>query len=87
MKYIGTEKQLIDYGFEYNSDYESGDLDWELSNAWVYCIGHSRRGQFYYLITNLNSEIYVYASRPDGSGTYIELPEILKKMMEDGVIE
>ena len=88
MKYIGTKEQLENYGFEYR-EVDLNLSSWEpfeLLECWVYEIGHSRRGQYYYLTTNINQEINVYASRPDGSGTDISLPDVLFEMMKDGVI-
>lgn len=57
--------------FEYNND-----------DTWVYEIGHSRRGQYYYLLI-IDKEIYIEASKPDGDGCFVLLPDILLKMFED----
>ncbi len=48
-------------------------------------IGHSRRGQYYYIFCHKETlELYVYASKPDGSGGVCDLPDILVQMILNG---
>jgi hypothetical protein len=48
-------------------------------------IGHSRRGQYYYIFCHKKTlELYVYASKPDGSGGVCNLPDILVQMILTG---
>jgi hypothetical protein len=45
-------------------------------------IGHSRRGQNYYIFCHKETlELSVFASKPDGSGGNCDLPDILIKMI------
>jgi len=44
----------------------------------AYEIAHARRGQFYYLLCNIETlEISVLATTPDGSGCEVLMPDIL----------
>ena len=85
-------ESLGEYGFqELNDDYKLDnciDEDHELKyqSGWVWEIGHSRRGQFYYLICDLKSNIRIFASKPDGSGGTVLAPDILSEMIADGII-
>lgn len=57
------------------------------SNCMVYEMGHARRGQYYYLIFNIKeNKFYVLASKPDGSGSEKEIPDIIIKLVEDGIV-
>ena len=50
-------------------------------------IGHSRRGQFYYLLVKeATRKIIIYATEPDGSGGVIGCPDVLVKLINDGII-
>ena len=80
---------LLDYGFvevdkEEDEDDESPymvDYDYKFE------IGHSRRGQFYYLLVKESTrKIIIYATKPDGSGGVIGCPDVLVKLISDGVI-
>jgi hypothetical protein len=55
--------------------------------TWLYEIGHSRRGQCYYLLVTNERELVVVASKPDGSGGTVSSPSILKQMILDGLVE
>ena len=56
-------------------------------NVYVYEIGHSRRGQFYYFLFDINTKNFsVIASEPDGSGGAVELPDILIDLIKNEVI-
>ena len=77
---------LEKYGFELYDNEEVSECFYV--DGYAYCIGHSRRGQHYYLLVDSNSrEISIYASEPDGSGGSINCPDILLKMFLDGIIE
>lgn len=53
-----------------------------------YEIGHSRRGQRYFLLVSKDTrELFIYASRPDGSGCEVLFPDIVKELMWGGIIE
>ena len=80
---------LLKYGFEkIDEDFEKEEgNDFEIySSEYKYEIGHSRRGQFYYILVK-NREFLIFASTPDGSGTYIKSPDIFTKMAIDGILE
>lgn len=78
-----TFKQLDKYGW---SDVIDEDIN--VSNVkYSYCIGHSRRGQFYYYLIMKDRTINIIATKPDGSGTYIDCDEVIIKMYNDGLIE
>lgn len=69
---------------------ENGQLDFLgfADYSWFYKIGHSRRGQYYYLlVTYKDRELVVAASKPDGSGGTVSLPFILKQMILDGIVD
>lgn len=79
---------LLDYGFrrisqsDFDDDYVIQSYDYQ------YPIGHSRRGQFYFLLVKESTGlIFVYASEPDGSGGVVECPDVLIKMMKDGLFD
>lgn len=56
-------------------------------NVYVYEIGHSRRGQFYYILFDINTKIFsVIATEPDGSGGDINLPDILIDLIKNEII-
>lgn len=89
MRIIDTD--LTPYGFERldevwkkSQGFWEGDVLWYY-HGWVYTLGHSRRGQFYYLIVD-NGELLVYASDPDGSGASVELGDVLFKLYRDGLV-
>lgn len=39
----------------------------------AFTLGHSRRGQFYYLLRNQDGETFIYASKPDGDGGMLDI--------------
>lgn len=81
---------LLKYGFT-KIDKEEAFLEEQYIHCqfdYVFDIGSSRRGQYYYLfVNNKNRIIHTYASKPDGSGSYIQLPNVLFKMFLDQIIE
>lgn len=64
-------------------DYEDPLFYYE--HCYVYDIGSSRRGQWYYLIVK-NREILVLATKPDGSGGAIALGNIISELIKGGFI-
>ena len=55
------------------------------TNYLVLSIGHSRRGQFYYILCHKESlELNVVATKPDGDGGMIGLPDVLFTMIQAG---
>lgn len=57
-------------------------------NVLVYNIGHSRRGQFYYLILDKTSlQLSILASKADGEGSSISLPDVILKLYKNGLID
>lgn len=55
--------------------------------SWVLEIGHSRRGQMYYLLVDNEGYLKVVASKPDGDGGPVELPSVLMQMILEGIFE
>ena len=83
------ESILTQYGFRKIED--TGDEEDEtqaLGADYVFEIGHSRRGQFYYiLVFEGTGDIYLFTSRADGDGAMIDAPDVILKMFTDGIIE
>jgi hypothetical protein len=80
---------LLNYGFEkIDKELEKEeDSDFEIySSDYKFEVGHSRRGQFYYILVK-ERKLLIYATRPDGDGTYIGLPNVLIQMSIDGILE
>lgn len=73
-------EDLVQFGFSKNDDdfKHNNNLD-EINPLWwatyIYNIGHSRRGQFYYIIVQENRNVFLYASKPDGDGGFVPLTE------------
>lgn len=87
LKFIGTEEDLLKYHWEYKG---LNDEDWNLENVWIYEIGHSRRGQFYYYLIDMKTEykvLLIYASKPDGSGTFTPLDHTIFDMFKNGLFK
>lgn len=81
---------LLDYGFVKVDKEEEDERDDSTLSYYDYSfnIGHSRRGQFYYLLVSEKSRIInIYASKSDGSGCSIELTSKLIDLFENGLIE
>ena len=48
-------------------------------------IGHSRRGQYYYILCNIkNLELSIIATKPDGEGADVQLPDCLLNWIING---
>lgn len=80
---------LLQYGFtkvdkqgeERNDQYTIAAYDYQLY------LGFSRRGQYYVLLVNESTRrLMVYATEPDGSGAEVQMPDVLIKMVVDGVL-
>lgn len=81
---------LLEYGFlKIDQKEEEDNENWVIANYdYLYEIGHSRRGQFYYLLVKeSNREIIIYASAPDGSGGAIKAPSVLISLIKEDLIE
>jgi hypothetical protein len=64
------------------------EIDFEIVDKFVCALGHSRRGQHYYLTIHPETfEIYVYANEADGRGTHIMIGDVLFRMFEKGMVE
>lgn len=75
------------YGFkpttEDDQDEDNGNVVADCD--YKYEIGHSRRGQFYYLLVK-NRSLQLYASEPDGSGGKVGCPDVLIRLIKDGIL-
>lgn len=82
-------ESLLDYGFEaINKEEAEDDGDYTIANYdYKFTIGHSRRGQVYYILIHGSRTISLFASDPDGSGGTIGCPDILIKLISDGIVE
>ena len=49
-------------------------------------IGHSRRGQCYYLLVNSDNILLIITTKPDGEGGSVLLPDILINMIKDNCV-
>ena len=79
---------LKEYGFEeiteeYNSKH---NYKLEYFKGYAYNLGHSRGGQFYYLICNFDKVFSIYASEPDGFGSDVKIDNIFFKLINDNII-
>jgi len=54
---------------------------------YVYDLGHSSRGQHYYVLIQKDLQVSIFASKADGSGTWVEIGDIFQKLIIDGFIE
>lgn len=82
--------KLLEYGFEKtDKDQDLEDDDYAVASFdYYFKIGHSRRGQFYYLlITEASRILHILATDPDGSGGIVVCPDVLIKMSIDNVFE
>jgi hypothetical protein len=80
---------LLNYGFEKIDKKEEEDNEEYTISSYDYKfeIGHARRGQFYYLLASEKPRsIIIYASEPDGGGGIVNCPDVLIRLVEDGVV-
>ena len=86
-----TKEQLIELGF-FDPNLElSFEDEYDYFNescSLLYRIGHSRRGQMYYIgIFDETREILLFATKPDGDGGSIEVGDIFTKLIQNNFIE
>ena len=84
--------ELLELGFvetvESDAAYQNywGEFDANFINKYAFELGHSRRGQFYYILIDKKSrEISIYSTKPDGDGGQLYLDSvygILSKLLE-----
>ena len=78
---LGFEEVVGETKKEYKNYY--GDFDYNFENKYAFNLGHSRRGQFYYLLVDKDSrEVYIYSTKPDGDGGELLLNNIFFKLLE-----
>lgn len=83
------------YGFEDSEtsnnvplEYWSEDKDYHFDNTYFIFIASGRRGQDYYLLIDKKSKILsIYATTPDGSGTYGEISDVIYDLIKAGLVE
>jgi hypothetical protein len=54
---------------------------------YVYDLGHSSRGQRYYVLIQKDLQIAIFASKANGDGTHIKVGDIFQKLISDGFTE
>ena len=88
IKDIESLDKLEIFGFEeIDQAYEENRGNYTIAcYKYKYNLGHSRRGQCYYILVGDNLEIDLYASEPDGSGGSISLDNTLFKLITEGII-
>ena len=84
--------ELLELGFvetvESDAAYQNywGEFDTNFINKYAFELGHSRRGQFYYILVDKGSrEISIYSTKPDGDGGELYLDSvygIFSKLLE-----
>lgn len=78
---------LLEYGFAPIDEHTFGeDEGLIIEDGYALNLGHSRRGQFYYLICNENKQFAIYASKPDGAGAPLALNTIVIQLIEAGLV-
>ena len=80
---------LLNYGFEKidKEEEEENEDDTLSSYDYKFKIGHARRGQVYYLLASDKLRTMdIYASEPDGSGGCVGCPDVLIKLVQDGIV-
>ena len=78
--------ELLQYGFYIPSKDDEDNEDYNISNSdYVLSFGHSRRGQFYYILIK-NRNVYIYSSKPDGDGGKLLLPYVILTLILEEII-
>jgi hypothetical protein len=54
---------------------------------YVYDLGHSSRGQHYYILIQKDLQVTILASKADGDGTHVKVGDIFQKLISKGFIE
>ena len=84
-----TEEEVLQYFSKVDKEYEESNDEYTLS-CYNYSLelGHSRRGQHYYLLVRslVEPKVLIYASEPDGSGGSLELSDTLFKLIENEIV-
>ena len=85
-------RQIVKLDNEFQSSYYVAENDYDglyyYDECWVFEIGHSRRGQSYYVIINKDTnEVQLLATEPDGSGGIINAGDIFKVLIAGGFID
>lgn len=82
-------KDVTKFGFfhidEIRNDLDEYDFLFYLKDAYLYSFGHSRRGQYYYMIIE-NNNVTLYTSKPDGDGGSVLLDDTIFNMIEQGYL-
>jgi hypothetical protein len=94
MKVIGGNLKVLEpYGFKIcDQDWKEGHgvlgdyCTLDFHEGYVYEIGHSRRGQFYYILVDTSGNLTLYASEPDGSGSSVNFPDIIIQLILDDIV-
>jgi len=83
---------LLKYGFQKLDDnykkYQGIEDDDALfyHKGYIYEMGAGRRGQYYYLICDVEGYFSVFASKPDGDGASCLVDDIFIKMIHHGIV-
>ena len=81
-------EKLVDYGFEITDKEQENEESEIFYSDYKLNLGHSRRGQFYWILVNSGSRnLSIVATMPDGDGGAIRIPNILMRMVEEGIVE
>ena len=80
-------KEYLKFSENYVINDEHDDPLYGCEGKYVYDLGHSSRGQHYYVLIQKNLEVTILASKPDGDGTHIEVGDIFQKLISEGFIE
>ena len=93
-----TKEQLIDLGFRkpFRDLSKRKKYECHISNEadnilfkydWFYPLGHSRRGQHYYLLLDTEKNLTVTATEPDGTGGPCSIDDIFSRLYKLDLIE
>ena len=87
-EYFDNPTKLMELGFSYEKITDGWDDEcYETRGKLVYNMGHSRRGQFYYLIIEDDCTISVFSTTPDGSGTSVLMDDVIIEMFKNDMFE
>jgi len=77
---------LKKYGFLELPELEYAPDDFEYYDNFLFLfINFSRRGQSYWLMAGKDTlNILIVATKPDGDGSFVELPNVLLEMIKNG---
>jgi len=86
-EFIEDISKLKEIGFDYEQITDDNGECYETKGKLTYNLGHSRRGQFYYLIIENDRSVSVLATEPDGSGTSINIDDVFMKLFKKDMLE